>query len=148
MSWTRVWIHVVFATKYRAPVLRDEIRMKVFMHIKEYAASKGIEVNVVNGYLDHAHCLICLSREQTIADVMKIIKGESSYWINKNKLTKDRFVWQDDYWAVSVSERHVPQVRNYILKQEEHHRSKTFGIEITSFMQKYGWTYSNKDNKS
>nr|WP_295934952.1 IS200/IS605 family transposase [uncultured Dyadobacter sp.] len=140
MSWTRLWIHVVFSTKYRAPVLRDEIRMKVFMHIKEYAESKGIQVDVVNGHLDHAHCLICLGREQTIADVMKIVKGESSYWINKNKLTKMRFVWQDDYWAVSVSERHVSRVRNYILRQEEHHKGKTFDTEINRFMAKYGWT--------
>ena len=85
MSWTRVWIHVVFATKYRAPVLRDEIRMKVFMHIKEYASLKGIELDVVNGYLDHAHCLICLARGQTLADVMKIVKGESAYWIKRER---------------------------------------------------------------
>jgi len=118
--------------------------MKVFMHIKEYAESKGINVDVVNGYLDHAHCLICLSREQTIADVMKIIKGESSYWINKNNLTKERFIWQDDYWAVSVSEKHVSRVRSYILRQEEHHKGKTFDTEINRFMQKYGWTQLNK----
>jgi REP element-mobilizing transposase RayT len=142
MSWTRVWIHVVFSTKYRAPVLRDEIRMKVFMHIKEYAESKGIDVNVFNGYLDHAHCLICLSREQTIADVVKIIKGESSYWINRNQLTKGRFSWQDDYWAVSVSEKHVSRVRNYILTQEEHHKGKTFDTEINRFMRKYGWQFN------
>lgn len=138
MSWTRVWIHVVFSTKYRAPVLRDEIRMKVFMHIKEYAMQKGIELDVVNGYLDHAHCLICLGRGQTLADVMKIIKGESSYWINKNRLTKARFSWQDDYWAVSVSEKHVERVRNYILRQEEHHKSKTFDTELNKFLKKYG----------
>ena len=145
MSWSRIWIHVVFSTKYRAPVLRDEIRMKVFMHIKEYAISKGIELDVINGYFDHAHCLICLTRQQTLSDVMKVIKGESAYWINKNKLTSTKFVWQDDYWAVSVSERHVPFVRRYILKQEEHHRGKTFETEINRFMQKYGWTNSNKN---
>ncbi|WP_409021334.1 transposase [Dyadobacter sp. CY261] len=60
---------------------------------------------VLGSDLDHAHCLICLTRVQALADAMKTVKGESSYWINKNKLTKDRFVWQDDYLAVSVSER-------------------------------------------
>ena len=59
--------------------------------------SKGIELDVINGYFDHAHCLICLTRQQTLSDVMKIIKGESAYWINKNKLTTTKFVWQDDY---------------------------------------------------
>ncbi|OJV21266.1 MAG: transposase [Dyadobacter sp. 50-39] len=144
MSWTRIWIHVVFATKYRVPVLRDEIRKKVFVHIREYAMSKGIELDMINGYVDHAHCLICLNRQQTLADVMKIIKGESAHWINKYNLTAAKFVWQDDYWAVSVSERHVTHVRRYISKQEEHHKAKTFDTEINRFMIKYGWTNSNK----
>lgn len=121
-------------------MLRDEIRLRVFMHMKEYATQKGIELDVVNGYTDHAHCLIALGRGQTIADIIKIIKGESSYWINKNSLTKTRFAWQDDYWAVSVSEKHVTRVRNYILRQEEHHKAKTFNTELTKFLKKYGET--------
>ncbi|RPI72769.1 MAG: transposase, partial [Ignavibacteriales bacterium] len=48
--------------------------------------------------------------------------------------------WQDDYWAVSVSESHLKSIRNYIIKQEEHHKVKTFEEEISSFMQKYGWS--------
>lgn len=83
MSWTRVGIHVVFSKKYRTPVLRDEIRKKVFMHIRKYATGKGIGLDVVNGCMAPAHCPISLGREQTIADTVKSIKGESSYWITK-----------------------------------------------------------------
>jgi len=68
-----------------------------------------------------------------------LIKGESSFWINKNKLTQNKFSWQDDYWAVSVSESHLQATRNYILSQEEHHRKKSFAQEIEEFMNKYGW---------
>ncbi|WP_255716420.1 IS200/IS605 family transposase [Dyadobacter chenwenxiniae] len=139
MSWTRVWVHMVFATKYRQPFLNDLIRKKVFAHMYENAWEKDIFLDVVNGYTDHAHCLVALAREQTISKVAQLIKGESSYWINKNKLTTRKFMWQDDYWAVSVSERHVERVRNYIKNQEEHHRRKSFKQENEKFMKKYGW---------
>ena len=144
VSWTSVWIHIVFTTKYRKPFLRDEIRMKVFMHMKEYALTKGIQLDVVNGYTDHAHCLVSLNRDQTIGEVVRLIKGESSFWINKNRLINGLFSWQDDYWAVGISEKHVPRVRNYILNQEVHHRNKSSTEELDKFLKKYGWRFEKE----
>ncbi|KQS32879.1 IS200/IS605 family transposase [Dyadobacter sp. Leaf189] len=139
MSWTSIWVHIVFATKYRNHYLHDGIRKKVFFHIKENAEKKGIYIDVVNGYYDHAHCLVCLGREQSVSKVVQLIKGESACWINQNKLTANKFTWQDDYWAVSVSEKHVARVRNYILNQEAHHSKQTFIEEINRFAKKYNW---------
>jgi REP element-mobilizing transposase RayT len=134
---------MVFATKYRQPFLNDAIRRKVFQHMHQNAREKDILLDSVNGFTDHAHCLVSLSREQTISKVAQLIKGESSFWINKNRLTAKKFMWQDDYWAVSVSERHVERVRNYIKNQEAHHRIKNFKQENEKFMKKYGWTPKN-----
>ncbi|MCX7874805.1 MAG: IS200/IS605 family transposase [Melioribacteraceae bacterium] len=147
MSWVRVWIHLVFSTKNREPVLHTkELREKVFNHIKENAKEKGIWLDSINGYKEHIHCLISLSKEQSISKVAQLIKGESSFWINKNKLTKTKFIWQDDYWAVSVSESHIESVRKYIEEQEEHHRLKTFTEEVDEFMKKYGWSFVKNDS--
>ncbi|MCX7798305.1 MAG: IS200/IS605 family transposase [Melioribacter sp.] len=140
MSWVRVWIHLVFSTKNREPYLiTKELREKVFQHIISNAKEKQIWIDTVSGYKEHIHCLISLNKEQTISKVAQLIKGESSYWINKNKLTKTKFIWQDDYWAVSISESHVDKVRQYIMNQEEHHRARTFAEEVDEFMKKYGW---------
>jgi REP element-mobilizing transposase RayT len=98
---------------------------------------------MINGWTDHIHCLISLGREQSISKVAQLIKGESSNWINKNNLTKSKFIWQDDYWAVSVSESHLLSVRDYIKNQEEHHKKVTFNDEIEMFMKKYGWKIIN-----
>jgi REP element-mobilizing transposase RayT len=68
-----------------------------------------------------------------------LIKGESSFWINKNKLTIEKFEWQDEYFAVSVSESMLDKVRDYIKNQEEHHRKKTFQEEYDEFISKYGF---------
>ena len=60
---------------------------------------------------------------------MQLIKGESSFWINKNNLTKMKFEWQDEYYAVSVSESMIENVRTYIKNQEKHHKGKPFNEE-------------------
>lgn len=139
MSWVRIWGHLVFSTKNRESFLHKEIRKDVFQQIKQNAEKKGLYLDSVNGYSDYAHCLISLSKEHSISQTAQHIKGESSHRINQNKLTSDKFIWQDDYWAVSVSESYLPATRNYIFNQEEHHRKRTFTDEIEEFMNKYGW---------
>jgi REP element-mobilizing transposase RayT len=130
----------VFSTKNREAYLPTvELRNKVFQHITHNAEKKDIWLDSINGHNNHVHCLISLGREQSISKVAQLIKGESAFWINQNRLIKGRFVWQDDYWAISVSERHLQFVREYIRNQEEHHRTKSFTEEINEFMKKYGW---------
>lgn len=68
---------------------------------------------------------------------MQLIKGESAYWINKQQLIPQKFFWQEEYYAVSVSESAVGKVRNYIKNQETHHKKKTFEQECTEFLNNY-----------
>ena len=133
---------MVFSTKNRQPFLNSsELRRNVFEHIKNYAEEKGIWLDCINGYQEHAHCLISLGKEQTISKVAQLIKGESSYWINQHNLTSEKFLWQDDYWIVGVSESHLESVRKYIHNQEIHHSNQSFESEINNLMEKYGWSF-------
>jgi len=141
MSWVRIWVHLVFSTKNREPYLLQSIRKKVFQHIKQNAKEKDIWLDCVNGYADHAHCLISLNKDQSISKVAQLIKGESSFWINQNKLIEGKFMWQDDYWAVSVSESHLERTRQYIFNQEKHHSKTTFKKEVDEIMKKNGWQH-------
>lgn len=105
MPYIKIYIHFVWSTKNRKPYLdSSELRNKIWDHITDNATSKNIFIDIVNGYHDHCHTLISLGIDQTISKVMQLIKGESSYWINKNELCKEKFEWQDEYFAVSVSE--------------------------------------------
>ena len=119
----------------------SDLSKTIFKHIKENAKEKGNWIDCVNGFSDHAHCLISLNKDMSISKTVQLIKGESSNWINKNNLIKHKFKWQDDYWAVSVSESHIAKVRKYIYNQEEHHRVKPFREEVELFMKRYGWVY-------
>src|SRR5688572_12835673 len=111
MPWIQVWLHFVWSTKDRYPYLKDEIRQKVFEHIRQNAREKDIHIDFINGYLEHVHCLISLGTDQTLEKIVQLIKGESSFWIDKNKLTKTKFAWQDEYFVVSVNESTLPSVR-------------------------------------
>jgi putative transposase len=139
MSFVKIWVHLVFATKNREPLLKKEFRYDLYKHIKENCKEKDIFLQAINGYTEHVHCLISLGKDQSISKVSQLIKGESSFWINKNNLTTEKFSWQDDYFAVSVSESQVETVVKYIKNQETHHAKKSFEQEVNEFMTKYGW---------
>jgi putative transposase len=133
MAFTKIWIHAVWSTKARQPLLTQH-RGLICQHIKDNAAIKGFHINEINGYNDPLHCLMCLSPELSIAKQMQLIKGESSYWINKQKIIPGRFDWADEYFAVSIGEKDLGWVRNYIRNQEQHHRKISFAEEYTGFL--------------
>lgn len=139
MPHIRVWIHFVWSTKNREPVLTKRIRHDVFKHIRENAHKKNIYIDFVGGYIDHIHCLISLGSDQKISKIMQLIKGESAFWINNNSLTQRKFSWQKEYFAVSVSETNMERVRDYIANQEEHHKKNSFDEEFDGFMKRAGF---------
>jgi len=141
MAYVRIWVHLVFGTKNREPYLIKEARDQVIKHIMDNAKSKEIFIDSINGFNEHLHCLISLGREQSIAKVTNLIKGESSYWINRNEILRSKFEWADEYFAVSIGESQVDSVRLYIKTQEDHHRRKTFAEEYDEFIKEYGFRY-------
>jgi putative transposase len=81
--------------------------------------------------------LISLGGKQNISDIMQKIKGESSFWINKNKLTRQKFEWQDDFYAVSIGMQQLDNLRKYIRNQEKHHQKIIFQEELDSIIEEY-----------
>ena len=139
MSYVNIMVHAVWRTHNHEPVLVREKREQLFQHILTNAKSKGIYIDILNGHVDHVHCLISLGADQSIGGVMKLIKGEAAHWANKEKLFNPRFVWAEDYYAVSLSKTAVGTVRNYIRNQEEHHKKKTFIAEYEEYMKAQGF---------
>ncbi|MCB9336587.1 MAG: IS200/IS605 family transposase [Lewinellaceae bacterium] len=140
MAQVRIWIHAVWGTKNRTPYMKNKNkRIDLFKHLKAYAKEKDIYLDFINGEADHVHCLISMACDQNIAQIMKLLKGESSSWANKMNLFEADFDWADDYYAVSVGQSQVEVVRNYLKGQEKHHKNKTFVEECEEFMVKYGF---------
>ena len=97
---------------------------------------------MINGYVNHVHVLISLETNQNLAEIIKLIKGESSFWINKQNFYHWKFSWQDDYYAISVSPGHVGRIREYIKTQVEHHKKYTLDKEMEEFQRKVKENYS------
>jgi len=127
-------IHYIWATKNRAPIITNDLKPLIVDHILENAAQKNIYIDCLNCVQDHIHLLISLGREQTVSQTTMLIKGESSFWVNKQKIIQNKFEWQDDYIALSVSQSGLNKVRQYIGNQEEHHRKQTFSEEYDTFL--------------
>ena len=137
MSYLRILVHCVWTTKNRIPFLKDKIRDKVIYHIRENSQKRGIYIDHINGYYQHLHALISLGGKQNVSDIMQLIKGESSFWINKNKLTRMRFEWQDDFYLVSIGMPQLDTLRQYIRNQPEHHKTVSFEEELEKIIQEY-----------
>lgn len=140
MPYTKVFIHFIWATKNRAPLITKELKPALLAHIKENSRTKSIYIDSINCVEDHIHVLLSLGTEQTISKVAMLIKGESSFWVNKQKLITQKFEWQDEYIALSVSESVVDKVRQYIDRQEEHHKKRTFSEEYDEFLKLNGFS--------
>jgi REP element-mobilizing transposase RayT len=137
MPFVKVMIHAVWGTKNRFPFLQKTLRPEVYRHITDNAKIKSLYIDCLNGAEDLVHILMGLNADISISKTIQLIKGESSFWINKKSLVKPKFEWADEYYAVSVSESKLDDVRRYINNQGEHHRKKTFQEECNEFMKHY-----------
>ena len=137
MSYLRIWVHCVWTTNKKIPYLKDKLKDEVIFHIRDNAKLKGIYIDHINGHNEHLHALISLVGKQNISEIMQKIKGESSFWINKNKLTRLKFEWQDDFYSVSIGMPQLDNLRKYIRNQEQHHKIVTFQEELDSIIEEY-----------
>ena len=139
MPFIKMYGHFVWATKSRRKILSLDNKNVLCQHIREYAESKQIHLLNINGWHDHLHALISISSDQNIQTIMNLIKGESSYWANRNLSLPEKFGWQEEYFAVSVGESQLERVNGYINKQEKHHQVKSFSKEYDEFMRNYSF---------
>jgi putative transposase len=127
-SYSSLWVHLVWSTKNRAPILTPVLKAEVYKVINDIANDHEIYLDCINGAEDHVHLLVRLRTDQSVADIVKTIKGNSWEYFKDDE---DRYVtWQDGFAAFSVSPSHLKRVRSYIYNQEKHHRDKSFVEEM------------------
>lgn len=144
-SLTKIWIHLIFGTKDRMPLINESFEKKLYEHIKQIIENDFSSfVTAINGISDHLHILMLQNQNYSIADITKNVKGNSSHWINQNGFLKSKFAWQTGYGAFSVSESMIVDVKKYILNQKEHHRKISFAEEYKRFEEKYGLKEGNR----
>lgn len=139
MSYVQIWLHCVWSTKNGDCTLSSLFRPELINHIQNNAKENKIILDLINIHQDHAHALINMGKQQNLVTIMQFLKGESSFWINNQKIMAGQFSWQDDYLAVSVSHSHLDRVRNYIENQEACHKKMSREEEMELFITRYGF---------
>ena len=138
-SLTKIWIHGIFATHNREPLIIESIEKSIHNKIRNIIINDlKCPLRIINGMPDHIHILFLMNSGITIEDVFKRIKGSSSHWINHGDLINSKFAWQTGYGAFSVSESQLDIVEQYIRNQKEHHKNYSSQNEYEGFLKNHG----------
>ena len=132
-----ILIHVVFSTKQRFKLLKSAWRNELFVYIGGITKENKSMLLKAGGVEDHVHLLLKMSPAYSISETVKLIKGNSSRWINEQRKVNARFSWQRGYGAFSVSESQMEIVGNYIANQETHHLRRSFEDEYLELLKKH-----------
>lgn len=137
-TYTQVHIQVVFAVKNRQCLIKKEWKDRLYKYMTGIIQHYGHKVLQINGVADHVHILFGMRPTQSLSDLMKQVKQDSSQWINESGFVRGRFSWQAGYGAFSYSKSAVPHVIRYIANQESHHSKQSFKDEYRSLLIDYG----------
>ncbi len=143
-TYTQIHLQMVFAVQNRQSLIQKEWQEELYKYITGIVQNNNHKMLQVNGMPDHIHLLIGMRPSQSLSDLMKRVKGDSSEWINKKGFTRNRFSWQAGYGAFSYAKSQVPKVIRYIQHQEEHHRKKTFTEEYLDLLKTFEMEYDDR----
>lgn len=141
-TYTQLYIHFVFAVKYREAIIKPEWDERLRLYITAIVQNHKHKMLAINNMPDHIHMLIGQHPAQSVSELMQIVKGESSEWINKEHLTPRKFQWQEGYGAFSYSRSQIDTIVNYIANQQEHHKKYSFMDEYKDMLDKFNVEYN------
>lgn len=143
-TYTQIHIQTVFAVQNRKSLIGNKWKDELYRYITGIIQNNGHKMLQINGMPDHIHLLFGMRPVQALSDLMKLVKQDSSRWINQNKLVKVKFSWQEGYGAFSYSKSQLPRVIKYIRNQQEHHTTKTFREEYLDLLKTHNVDYDER----
>ena len=143
-AFSQIYIQAVFAVKGRQNLIHPSWGSALYRYMAGIIRGKGQTPIIVNGVSDHVHLFFELKPAMGLSDLMRDVKCNSSKFINEQRFITTRFAWQEGYGAFSCSYSSINNVYNYILNQEQHHRSQKFRDEFTAFLNDFEIKYDEK----
>jgi putative transposase len=143
-TYTQIHVQFIFAIKYRCGIIQKSWKDELYKYITGIVKNNKHKLISINGMPDHIHILVGMRPTQSVSDLLKDIKGDSSKWINAKKFVNGKFEWQEGYGAFSYGKSQIKDVIAYIENQELHHKKKTFLEEYLEFLQKFEVDYDEK----
>lgn len=143
-TYSQINIHCVFAVKGRENIITKNFREELHRYMSGILKNDGVFPLAVGGWNDHVHVFFELTTDLKISDLIRMLKATSSKWINDNRLVLGKFQWQEGYGAFSYSRSQRDNVINYIMKQEEHHKKRTFREEYLELLKNFEVEYKQE----
>ena len=143
-SYLQVYIHYVFSTKNREPLINLGIENELWEYMAGVARSNNLIPVIINGTENHSHVLVTLPSTMTLSKAIQQIKGASSFWMNSNIDKISGFEWQVGYGAFSVAQSNLKSTVAYIKNQKEHHKTQSFEDEYVELLNKNGVSYNER----
>lgn len=143
-TYTQIHLQLVFAVKNRTATIAPTWKHDLYGYMTGIIHHYDHKLLIINGMPDHVHILIGMRPTQSLSDLMRHIKQDSSKWINDNRLTGSHFAWQEGYGAFSYGKSQLPAVVKYIENQEEHHKKRSFLDEYRQFLDAFGIEYDDR----
>lgn len=133
-TYAKIYFHIVFAVKNRHSLIHSSFKDELYKYITGIVTNRGQKLIIINGSSDHVHLLLGCTTSFRLDETVKEIKEHSSKWINSRNFLRSKFNWQSGYAAFSVASWNFQIIYDYIERQEEHHRVKTFIEEYIEFL--------------
>jgi REP element-mobilizing transposase RayT len=143
-TYSQAYFHLIFAVKHRQALIRKSWKNDLEKYITGIIQNNGHKLIAIGSIPDHLHIFIGYNLNQTIPNLVEVIKTSSNNWIKKRNLSKFKFEWQRGYGAFTHSHSQIDTVVKYVLNQEDHHRLRTFREEYIEMLNKFQIAYKNE----
>ena len=141
-SLSRLYVHIVFHTKYNQKLITEEIKPELYAYMGSILKDNASTPLIINGVEDHVHIFCIMSKNIALAKLVEFVKKHSSRWIKTKGNKFSNFRWQDGYGAFSVSPHMYDTVKKYIENQVNHHKKVDSKEEYIALLKEYGIDYN------
>jgi REP element-mobilizing transposase RayT len=136
-TYSELIYHVIFSTKRREPLISAGLCSDLYAYIGGIVRARKSMLVEIGGMPDHLHLVIRMCPDLSVAELVRLVKADSSKWVNERPDSIGRFGWQEGYGAFSVSSSQLPGVCEYVQRQSEHHRTRAFQEEYVEFLRRH-----------
>jgi REP element-mobilizing transposase RayT len=143
-TYTNLLYHIIFSTKNRRPIIQPSFRDELEQYITGIIQAEGCALVEIGGMPDHLHIVARFRPDRSVSEMVRLIKANSSKWVNETRGLAERFEWQTGYGAFTVSQSQLDKLRAYVRGQEEHHHVRSFQEEYLEFLERHGITYDER----
>ena len=143
-TYLQIYLHFVFAVKGRANLIPENHKEELYKYMTGIVTKKKQKLLVVGGMPDHVHLFVGINHGNSLSDLVRDIKANSSRFINEKQWVRGRFEWQKGFGGFSYSHSQIDQVIRYILNQEKHHARRSFKEEYLKILKQFAVEYDER----